>query len=335
MKRWLLVLLLTGLALAEPLARPWPYWDKVFQRNNGWNGADGAYSVGLDGGWTGWLFSDTFVGKVAADGSRHTSRFLHNSWARIHGSRPSIQFFGAQEVAPGDSGNWFWVYQPVLDSGQQGWLFLGEFATSPEGPEGLNFQQVGTWLAPLDWRGNAPKLGKKLQVPYFESKPALNFGAAVLADPDYFWVYGTRDFGDHKEVVLARVPGGELDHFESWEFWPKWDHDLNSARPLLREASNELTVFRHGSEVRLLTQVGSEVRLYRGKTPDHFEESVVIAQLPEEDGVSTYNAKAHPELGWPLLITYNRNAFPPERVMQKADRYRPRCLSLARDPWLP
>ncbi|MBN9414415.1 hypothetical protein ABS71_08725 [bacterium SCN 62-11] len=335
MKRLLLGLLLSTGLWAQPLAQPDRAWDRVFQRLRGWNGADGAYSVGLRGGWTGWLFSDTFVGKIAADGSRHSSHFLHNSWARIHGSRPSVNFFSSQELAHSDGANWFWVYQPVLDSGQQGWLFLGEFATTPDGPEGLNFQQVGTWLAPLDWSGNAPKLGKKLRVPHFEAKPALNFGAAVLADPDFFYVYGTRDFGDHKEVMLARVPGGELDNFSAWQFWPGWGRSLATARPILTEASNELSVFRHRNEVRLLTQVGSEVRLYRGKTPDKFSEFAVVARLPEEDGVSTYNAKAHPELGWPLLITYNRNAFPPERVMEKADRYRPRCLTLAKDPWLP
>ena len=331
MIRQILLLALCGAAWGQT---PDPTWDSVFQRKQGWNGADGAYSVKLDGGWTGWLFSDTFVGRVAADGSRHDSKFIHNSWARIHSTQPAINLFGVKEVAHKE-GSWFWVYQPVLDAKQKGWLFLGEFATSPDGPEGLNFQQVGTSLCSLDWTGTEPRLGTPLQVPHFEAKPALNFGAAVLTGSDYSWIYGTRDFGDHKEVLLARVAAGKLDDFKAWEFYPDWSHDLKQAKPLLPQASNELSVYWHQGEVRLLTQVGLEVRLYRGQSPSEFGEPVVVARLPETDGVFPYNAKAHPEMGWPLLITYNRNAFPPERVMEKADRYRPGCLRLEKDPWLP
>lgn len=327
-------LLLVALAAAAWGQTPDPTWDSVFQRKQGWNGADGAYSVQLDGGWTGWLFSDTFVGRVAADGSRHDSKFIHNSWARIHRDRPGINLFGVKEMVS-RVGSWFWVYQPVLDARQKGWLFLGEFATSPEGPEGLNFQQVGTSLCSLDWSGTEPLLGPPLKVPHFEPKPALNFGAAVLTGPDYSWIYGTRDFGDHKEVLLARVESGKLDNFGAWEFYPDWSHDLKQAKPLLPQASNELSVYWHRGEARLLTQVGSEIWLHRGKSPWEFGEPVVVARLPEVDGVFPYNAKAHPEMGWPLLITYNRNAFPPERVMEKADRYRPGCLRLEKDPWLP
>jgi hypothetical protein len=333
LKGWLCFFMLCGLAAAQ--TRPDPEWDAVFQRRRGWNGADGAYSVLLHGGWTGWVFSDTFVGQVAADGSRRDNAFIHNSWARIESLHPAINLFSSRELFSDPVGkNAYWAYQPVLDSGQQGWIFFGEFSFGAEGPEGLNFRQVGNWLAPLDWTGTAPKVGKPLKIPYFQAKPALNFGAAVLDDSNYFWVYGTRDFGDHKELLLARVPGGQLDDFGSWEFWPGWGHEVDSARPLLQEVSNELSVFRVGEEVRLLTQVGTEVRYYRGKTPDSFSEFKVIARLPEEDGVRTYNAKAHPEMGWPLLITYNRNAFPPQLVLDKADRYRPGCLRLDKDPWL-
>ena len=95
-KSCLLFLLLCRLAGAQ--TRPDPEWDAVFQRNHGWNGADGAYSVLLRGGWTGWVFSDTFVGKVEADGSRRNNAFLHNSWARIESLRPSVNLFSNREL---------------------------------------------------------------------------------------------------------------------------------------------------------------------------------------------------------------------------------------------
>src|SRR5688500_6001921 len=45
----------------------------------GWTGADATYSVKLPNGNVAWLFSDTFVGRVAPNGSRAqsgSSRFL-------------------------------------------------------------------------------------------------------------------------------------------------------------------------------------------------------------------------------------------------------------------
>ena len=339
----LLPLLLASLLWVQAAAAPtqdWkvtpdPSWDACFQRTQGWNGADGAYSVGLAGGWTGWLFSDTMVGTVNPDGSRSPdNRFLHNSWARIEGQRPANSVFSSDELIGADS-NWYWVYQPVLEKDHRGYLFLGEF-TIGEGPEGLNFRQVGTCLAQLDWRGDAPIVSGLLPVPYFREQPAVNFGAAVIHDDQWIYVYGTRDFTTRKEVLLARVPQGHVDQFERWQFWPDWSDSLDDAKPLLKEASNEFSVFWKDSEVRLLTQVGNEVRLYRSSSPSEpFSESVVLQKLPQEDSVMTYNAKAHPEMGWPLLITYNRNALPPELIMKKADRYRPRCLRLSHDPWLP
>lgn len=341
MKLWPRLLLVSLLYQPLPAQQAWTVtadeqWNACFRREHGWNGADGAYSVGLEGGWTGWVFSDTFVGPVQKDGSRAGNRFLHNSWARIHGKRPLVAEFGIRELAHSEGNTWFWVYQPFLNRERQGYLFLGEFATSPNGPEGLNFRQVGTRLARLDWSGWAPKLTSLTSVPHFRADPPVNFGAAVLSDNFWTYLYGTRDFGARKEVLLARAPIGRLEQFDSWQFWPQWGSRVEEAQPLLKEASNELSVFYHKQEVRLLTQVGDEIRLYRAASPQGpVQESVVLCKLPREDFVWPYNAKAHPELGWPLLITYNRNALPPELVLRQADRYRPRCLRLSQDPWLP
>src|SRR4051812_26407070 len=66
-------------------------YDRVFQRKTGWTGADGAYSLRLSTGKVLWLYSETLIGKVQANGHRELSaavpinclgvRALHNSAA--------------------------------------------------------------------------------------------------------------------------------------------------------------------------------------------------------------------------------------------------------------
>src|SRR5262245_20447302 len=47
----------------------------------GWTGADGSYSAKLPGGRELWVYSDTFLGEVDANGGRpQTSPFINNSF---------------------------------------------------------------------------------------------------------------------------------------------------------------------------------------------------------------------------------------------------------------
>ena len=59
-------------------AAPAPDLDALFERADGWIGADGAYSVTLAPKRTLWLFSDTWVGKVR-DGKRTDATIVNNT----------------------------------------------------------------------------------------------------------------------------------------------------------------------------------------------------------------------------------------------------------------
>lgn len=350
MKTWLACLLSVLLTAPVCLAQEWsvkedPAWDRVFRRTQGWTGADGAYSVPLRGPWSGWLFSDTFVGLVARNGSLSPGfQFLHNSWARLSNVQPGVQLFSTRQlVHPVAKSQWYWVYQPVLNPAtQQGWMFLGEFGATKDGPEGLNFAQTGSAMVSLDWRGEQPVIGKLRKVPFFRTQPApTHFGAAAVSDDTWLYIYGTRDFGVRKELVLARAPRATPEEFFRWEFWSSigWNSRSEAVLPLLSETSNELSVYRRGGEYRLLHQVGNDVRLHRSEAPEGpWSDPVVVYRIQTEAPGTAYNAKAHPHIvdrRGGMLITYNTNAFPPEKVLEKADRYRPRCVRLYGDPWGP
>src|ERR1017187_5999361 len=92
-----LACLLTAVALcpaAGPAGKAAPEWDALFQREAGWIGADGAYSIPLGGDTTLWLFSDTFVGKVK-DGKRLDARMINNSVALQRGINQPEFFYGS------------------------------------------------------------------------------------------------------------------------------------------------------------------------------------------------------------------------------------------------
>src|ERR1700757_4852184 len=66
-----------------------------FPCQQGWLGADGAYSVDLGNGNSLWIFGDTFVGPSSATSRTQTNGFIHNSIAisTCPGQTCSFQYF--------------------------------------------------------------------------------------------------------------------------------------------------------------------------------------------------------------------------------------------------
>src|ERR1017187_5437851 len=102
---------------AEPAGKAAPEWDALFQRETGWIGADGAYSIPLTGDTTLWLFSDSFVGKVKG-GKRLDARMINNSIALQRGTNQPEFFYGtaadgkpASFIKPqyGSQRDYFWL----------------------------------------------------------------------------------------------------------------------------------------------------------------------------------------------------------------------------------
>ena len=111
-------------AATELKGKAAPEWDALFQRESGWIGADGNYSIPLKGETTLWLFSDTFVGTVK-DNRRVDTVMINNSAAVQHiGSSKPVEFFyrttkdgaPASFVTPDDGRGYFWLFDAVMTS---------------------------------------------------------------------------------------------------------------------------------------------------------------------------------------------------------------------------
>ena len=266
----------------EPLeltATPAPEWSALFDRTAGWTGADGIFSVPLDGrdapggapGTTLFLFSDTVIGEVLPDGSRAGgAQIVNNTMARLSGGAPDpsrIDFFWRTdgdepravfepETPEAEPGAWYWNQDGVVIGGTFHSLFL---RLGPAGG-GFPFEVVGVNLVSFPvadvLNGGLPEHVEQRATPLFRPDQAdrgnIQFGAGLLLNtaeagaphPDGFlYVYGVQNEAT-KKLLVARVPPKDLAAFGAWRFWDgeAWRPSLDAAAPVTDRISNELSV---------------------------------------------------------------------------------------------
>src|SRR5208282_1023662 len=147
------------------IGRAAPEWDALFQRESGWIGADGDYSIPLDRDTTLWLFSDTFVGRVK-DGKRLDARMINNSIALQRGTNAPEFFYGtatngqpASFVTPqGSRRGYFWLAHGLRTD--RGLFFFMQRVETVNSGTPFGFKLRDGWLAqvanpdatPARWR---------------------------------------------------------------------------------------------------------------------------------------------------------------------------------------
>ncbi len=254
-----------------------PAWTALFDRNHGWTGADGIFSVPLSGveapGTAGgtrtvFLFNDTAIGDVRPDGSRAPgARLVNNTAALLDGGVPdpdAIAFFwrGGREdpralVVPdtpdSEPGQWYWNADGIVIGGD---LWAYYLRVGPGGSGAFPFELVGANLARTSLAGGRPGPVEQFDTPLY--RPAQNgrgdltFGAGLLPNlagagvpnPDgYLYVYGVRN-DLSKKLLVARVRPEHIADFGRYRYWngAAWVPDLDAAVPVTSRVSNELSV---------------------------------------------------------------------------------------------
>jgi hypothetical protein len=177
---------------ARPVTQVTPdtEWNAVFDRSDGWTGADAAGAVDLGDGRTLWMFGDTWIGKIC-DGKRLPGARMANNSIAVHPTdraepwRPpdprSVQFLWgpldkegqptAWIVPPSargrvenrDSRDWFWatggavVVSREKGAGRRLIVFLFRTRRDPHGKGVWSFATVGTSLAVIDNVSDPPE----------------------------------------------------------------------------------------------------------------------------------------------------------------------------------
>jgi hypothetical protein len=319
---------------AEHLQRLlWSYGDT----GGGWTGGDGTYSVELPDGRIAWLFSDTFLGTVNPDHSRPSSApFVHNSIVVQDGEHMTTLLpRGARTLIepPGGAG-FYWVGDGIVENGKL-LVFVMHFVAAPAP---YAFQQIGTAIAQFSLP--ALQLESVTPLPHAFSAGVgvvpVSYGAALLRDGGYDYVYGVEDLHVDKYLHLARVPAGHLLD-QPWQYWTgsEWsDLPVLSTR-IMSGVANELSIERIDGSFVLVTQdhaIRPEVMLSTAASPQGpWSGPRPIYTIVPGSGQVTYNAKAHDEFSTTdtLLVTYNVNSTTTQGLYDDVDNYRPRFVEVA------
>jgi hypothetical protein len=335
---------------AEPLVG----MNALFERKEGWIGADGAHSVAMGANRRLWLFSDTWVGSVR-NGKRVDATIVNNSVAIQdgRGDAAKLRFVvrqnADQKVAalftPADGRGWFWL-QAGAYARKKLYLFLSQVEKT-DSPGVFGFRQFGQTLGivanpeddPTSWRLEQ----RKLPCTIFSPERELTFGAAVLQDGDYLYVFGTdadvKPNGPDRYLIVARVPLPAVEDFAAWRFYRggRWDAGFRAASRIVGRMASECSVsYLAGFKqyVLVYTEGGLSARILartaRGPAGP-WSAPTMLYRCPEEGwnkNIFCYGAKAHPSLAAndELVVSYIANSFDFWQVAADARLYFPRFI---------
>ncbi len=237
---------------------PAPEWTALFDRESGWTGADGIYSIPLGGNdaigtagqqQTAFVFSDTFIGEVLPDGSRAPGgRFVNNSLALLDGAEPdpdAISFYWrGSEVNPksvfvpqtlsAGPDDWYWLQDGFVNQALGGATHLFAARIRSTGTGGVfGFETAGIAVITLPAGARPPfESQQQVELPFFQPAQGdrgeiifgpgifVNTAAAGAPDPDGFvYVYGTESVPFNKYLVAARVRPEDFLDFDQWRFY--------------------------------------------------------------------------------------------------------------------
>ncbi|WP_020575688.1 discoidin domain-containing protein [Actinopolymorpha alba] len=243
-------------------------WTQLFNRTSGWLGADGIFSVPLDGrdgvseatpsSRTMFIFSDTRVGTADPfDLTYEQTGFLNNSSAVLNGNQPNPK--RASFVTP--AGGAFRSHDWMNDG-----IAIGDtvYATGFAFDSNWNASRVDLFSMPIV--GGVPDYSsvrrtEDVGLLIRNSRYIVMFGVGIMdnsAVDGYVYVYGYRNtlLDAHKDLVVARVPRADFADMprpdgsasSPWRFWSgsEWSPDISvaehDAAVLHSDVSTELSV---------------------------------------------------------------------------------------------
>jgi hypothetical protein len=254
-----------------------PEWSALLTRNVGWFGADGIYTIPVNGREhqqtkssqeTLFIFSDSMIGEVTDSAMLPGFKMIHNTVAYFKGNKPDsshIKFYWDKDKE-GKPESIFIPHTPQTQPGDYFWLGDGFYnqvthATYIFGyrvhnvSEGaFGFKEVGNVIIKLPANSKPPyRDQQQMDTPFYldNGTEIGSFGAGIFVNtaesgarhPDgYVYVYGV--IGLAKKLVVARVKPIDFERFDQWKFWDgkTWVTDILQATPVTDKVSNELSL---------------------------------------------------------------------------------------------
>ena len=279
-----------------------------------------------------WLFGDTFIGGVTANGTRDASSTIVRNSAVLADTTgrhllptdtPTPQPF----VATSHPASWYWPGDATVE-GNELRVFMSRFEATGTGA--WDFAHVATDIASF----HLPDLTFQGLTP----APAgndISWGTAILETDDHTYIYGIEDLHQQKYAHLARSPNGAIRG--PWEYFDgtAWSPDPAASTRIADGVSNQYSVIKAGPRFLLVNQqinFGRMITIAAAPSPwGPWDPPTAIYATPEpltDPNLFTYNAVAHPEFGsgGELVISYNVNSFDSADIYANAAIYRPRFI---------
>ncbi|MGD8778693.1 MAG: T9SS type A sorting domain-containing protein [Ignavibacteria bacterium] len=310
-------------------------WNELFNRDSGWTGADGIYSIPLNEVETSGndfkhllLFSDTFIGNVDSNKVRKNTTIVNNTLALLNSSCPDkeqIEFLVKEEngnpaamFVPGTpeskAGDWYWLMDGIkvedtiyvfalrmekISDDVFGFNYIGANLVKfriDESDSVVDVSQFDTPLYYYDETNDAKYLLGQAVMP-------LNSSSQNYVTDGYIYLYGLKEINNAKELICGRVLPEHISDFTKYEYWngESWGSHIKECESLTDYVSQEFSVspLPNGKYI-LMFQTGNQVAYRIGESPvGTFGMFNMIYNCPEAEisgNVFTYNAKAHPSL---------------------------------------
>lgn len=299
-------------------------YNDLFTRSTGWTGGDATYSVSLNDGRTIWLFGDTFIDQVLEDRTRPSFNLINNSLVLQDGMVLTTYHGGSSGspesyAKPPKDGHWYWPGDGI-STNDKIYLFMHGFANDDGGA--WDFYRTSIDLLEIDTETFSITKNTRL----FDN-PEISWGAAIMENSDYIYVYGVKSSDAGKHLYVART---NADLSQIWEYFDgdQWTTDVGDAAAIFEDVSEQFTVWKDSGTYYLLTQnnfFGADIWLYASDSPVEFNKGKVVYCTPETGGdIYTYNAFAHTQVYEDsLLVSYNVNSFDINDLLDNVDHYRP------------
>jgi hypothetical protein len=258
-----------------------------FPCQQGWLGADGAYSVSLENGRSLWIFADTFVGGATASSRTQATGFIHNSiaistcstqscsyqyfWTGMNTPNPAPVF-----SVPGSTTDWFWPMDGFVYNGT---LYLALMQIHSTGSGGaFGFAYSGAQLASISNYTASPSQWTIAYQRLNTGGSAVPGASIVVAqgpngNPDplnpqganyayFFTVVPAADSSTPPSMALLRLPLAQLNTASrpgntNWEYlktdatWATWTDTATvlpvDNAPVINPGATEMTVRYHSS----------------------------------------------------------------------------------------
>lgn len=259
-------------------SEPAPEWTALMERTSGWFGADGIFSIPLDGienqqdknKKTLFIFSDTYIGEVENNIPQPGTVMVNNTIAWMEGNIPdksaitfqynkdkneeSTSYF-IPDNENSEENEYFWLGDGFINHKKNNTLYIFAYHVHKTGPNVYDFKQTN--IALLKIKNPTPKgISNYEQIAtnlgfvhpeygrvYFGSGIFVNTKKAKTPTPDgYVYIYGIAE--GKKSLIAARVFPKDFENTNAWTFWngEKWIKGKENIKPITDGVSNELSV---------------------------------------------------------------------------------------------